>query len=356
MGKKAGDQASEVGKVKSTRPMTLKELAEVVGLTPGTLSVVLNNTHRASTIPEETKQRIFKAARDHNYRPNYFARSLRANRSFTIGVIAAELSDGYCSMILNGIASGSIKQGYSYLNTNHLHQPELLAQSSQMLIQRQVEGIITIDTKFHFECDLPIVSIAGHEEIDGVTNIVLDHQRAAELGIGHLVELGHRQIAVIKGQDFSSDSQIRWEAIAQAAADREVPIDEDLVVQLEGINPSPEVGYVAVKKLLAKGHFFTAIFAFNDISAIGAISALQEAGLRVPTDISIIGFDDIYIAPYNHPSLTTIRQPLFEMGELATQTLLKRILVSDNDEEDVPKFLTVEPELIVRNSTAKAKE
>src|SRR5947208_8462494 len=109
--KKAEAQLSDAGMANSGRGVTLKELADAIGLTPGTLSVVLNNTHRASTIPKETKERIFKAAKDFNYRPNYFARSLRANRSFTIGVIAAELSDGYCAMILNGIESASVEQG-----------------------------------------------------------------------------------------------------------------------------------------------------------------------------------------------------------------------------------------------------
>lgn len=352
--KKAGDQISDIGIAGSGRGVTLKELADAIGLTPGTLSVVLNNTSRASTIPEETRQRIFKAAKDYNYRPNYFARSLRANRSFTIGVIAAELSDGYCAMILNGIESASIEQGYFYLNTSHLHREDLLQHNSQMLIQRQVEGIITIDTPIRFECDLPIVSIAGHEEIEGVTNVILNHQRAAELGIDHLYSLGHRKIAVIKGQDFSSDSKVRWETIAQAAQNRGIAIDEKLTAVLEGVNPSPEIGYIATKKLLAGGRDFTAIFAFNDISAIGAIRALEEAGLRVPSDVSVLGFDNIHIAAYHHPSLTTIRQPLIEMGKLSAQILIKNLSRLEN-QEAIPKIEMVEPELIVRDSTAIAK-
>lgn len=356
MAKKNEKKNGVTGKtIPPKRGTSLKELAAYTGLSQGTLSVVLNNTDRASTIPQETKERILKAAKELNYRPNYFARSLRANRSFTIGVIAAELSDGYCAMVLNGIESGSTEQGYFYLNTNHLHREDLLHHNSQMLIQRQVEGIITIDTPIHFECHLPIVSIAGHEEIEGVTNVILDHQRAAELGIGHLVELGHRRIAVIKGQDFSADTQIRWETIAQAALEKGVPINKKLVVQLEGINPSPEVGYIATQKLLAKNEPFTAIFAFNDISAIGAIRALQESGLRVPEDVSVVGFDNIHIAAYNYPSLTTVRQPLFEMGKLAVQTLLKNFALFEKD-EPVSQTVTVEPDLIVRNSTAKVND
>ena len=337
---------------RSEKGVTLKELAAAVGLTPGTVSVVLNNTNRAKTIPQTTKDRIWQAAKDLGYRPHYFARSLRANRSFTIGVIAAELSDGYCAMILNGVESASTQQGYFYLNTSHLHRQELLSHNSQMLIERQVEGIITIDTKIRFETHLPVVAVAGHEEIPGVTNVVINHQTAAELGIEHLFSLGHRKIALIKGQEFSSDTQIRFETIIAAAAKRGIIIDENLIVQLEGINPSPEVGYKAVNKLLAKTRDFTAIFSFNDMSAIGAIRALQDAGMRVPEDISVVGFDNIYFAEFNSPSLTTIRQPLFEMGELAATTLLKR-LSKVNDGEDIPQTLSVEPELIVRSSTSR---
>ena len=352
--RKKEDKISLNGSNSPGRGVTLKELASIVGLSPGTLSVVLNNTSRANTIPQKTRDRIHQAAKDFDYRPHYFARSLRANRSFTIGVIAAELSDGYCAMILNGVESAASRQGYFYLNTNHLHRDDLIKNNSQMLIERQVEGLITIDTPIHFETKLPIVAVAGHEDIDGVTNVILNHQTAAELGIEHLYSLGHRKIALIKGQEFSIDTRTRYEAIVEAAAKRGITIDETRTVQLEGINPSPEVGFIAANKLLAKTSDFTALFAFNDMSAIGAIRAFQAKGLRVPEDISVIGFDNIYFAEFNDPSLTTIRQPLFEMGELAAQTLLKQLGQSAKSEKP-PQNLSVEPELIVRNSTAPVK-
>lgn len=348
-----GDQTAN-GETDSERGVTLKELSTIIGLSPGTVSVVLNNTIRANTIPQKTKDKILQAAKDYGYRPHYFARSLRANRSFTIGVITAELSNEYCAMILNGVESASTQQGYFYLNTSHLHRPDLLTHNSQMLIERQVEGIITIDTKVSFKTNLPIVAVAGHDEVPGVTNVVLNHQKAAELGIDHLYSLGHRKIAIIKGQDFSSDTKIRFDAITEAAKKRGITIDESRVTQLEGINPSPGVGYIAINKLLAKTSDFTAIFAFNDMSAIGAIRALQDAGFRVPEDISIVGFDNIHFAEFNSPPITTIRQPLFEMGELAAQILLKKLSKSNNGEE-FPPTLYIEPELIVRKSTAPVK-
>lgn len=337
------------------RGVNLKQLAGHLGLSPGTISVVLNNTPRANTIPQETKSRILEAAKKFNYRPHYFARSLRANQSFTIGVLVSELTGGYCAIVLNGIEDALTQKGYFYLATSHFHRDDLLEHNPQMLIERQVDGIIAVDTQIRFQTDLPVVTVAGHEEIEGVTNVVLDHQTAAELGLEHLFQLGHRQIAFIKGQDFSTDTAVRWETINEAAQKRGIAVDSKLMVQLEGDIGTPEIGYIAAKKILATGAPFTALFAFNDVSAIGAIRALQEAGLRVPEDVSVMGFDDIYAAAFHNPALTTIRQPLFEMGKLAGQTLLASISKTVSREE-IPQTLTVEPELVIRNSTAMAKK
>lgn len=336
----------------SQRNISLKELAAHLGLSITSLSLVLNDKPGASAIPQETKDRIFEAAEKFNYKPNYFARSLRAKRSFTLGVIVPELSDGYSAMVLNGVEAALSQESFSYLTTSHLHRDDLLTKNPQMLLERQVEGIIAVDTKVLFRTDLPVVTVSGHDQIRGVTNVVLNHQHAAELGVGHLFTLGHRQIAFIKGQDFSSDTEIRWETLMEAAQKRGIKIDSKLMVQLEGDLPSPEIGYVAAKKLLSNNKPFTALFAFNDISAMGAIYALQEAGLRVPEDVSVVGFDDIYSARFNNPPLTTIRQPLFEMGKIAAQTVLKQLASKENPDEEIPQTLTVEPELIVRKSTA----
>lgn len=335
----------------NSRGISLKELAAHLGLSPTSLSIVLNDSPAASSIPQETKDRIFKAAEKFNYRPNYFARSLRAQRSFTFGVLVPELSEGYSAMVLNGVESVLSKEGYFYLTASHMHREDLLKHHPQMLLERQVEGIIAVDTPIRFKPTLPVVSVSGHDDENGVTNIVLNHNSAAKLGIEHLYNLGHRKIAFIKGQDFSSDTEIRWETIKQAAKQRGIKIDDDLVVQLEGDMPSPEIGYIAAQKLIAKNKKFTALFAFNDISAIGAIRALNEIGSRVPEDVSVLGFDDIYAAEFYNPALTTIRQPLFEMGSLAARTLLEK-LTKESDGKIV-EILTVEPELIIRQSTAE---
>lgn len=331
--------------------VSLKQLAKHLGLSPTTLSIVLNESPKADAIPEETKARIFEAARKLNYRPNYLARSFRVQKTDTIGVIVPELSDGYSAMVLNGVEAALSGAGYFYLTASHLHRTDRLEKLPQMLLERQVEGIIAVDTPIRFEPLIPVVNVSGHEQIRGVTNVVLNHSHAAELGIGHLYNLGHRRIAVIKGQEFSSDTAERWETILEAARKRDIPIDPRLTVQLEGDSPSPEVGYAAMKTLLARGEDFTAVFAFNDISAIGAIRALEEMGLRVPADVSVLGFDDIYAAAFHNPALTTIRQPLFEMGRLAAETLLRQL--SEGRETDRADIVSVEPTLIVRQSTAR---
>ena len=330
--------------------VSLKDLAAHLGLSTTTLSMVLNESPTSNSIPQETKDRIFNAAKEMNYRPNYLARSLRVQRTHTLGVLVPELSDGYSAMVLNGVEAVLEKADYFYLTASHLHREDLLKKHPQMLLERQVEGLIAVDTPIRFEPSLPVVTVSGQDEIKGVTNVILNHQHAAELGIKHLYDLGHRKIAVIKGQDFSSDTNIRWKTIAEAAQKRGIPISSKLCVQLEGDSPSPEIGYLAMKKILSSGEKFTAVFSFNDISAIGAIRALEESGLRTPFDVSVLGFDDIYTAAFHNPALTTIRQPLFEMGSLAAQTLLDK--VNKNKQIEHQPVLSVEPTLIVRNSTA----
>lgn len=330
--------------------VSLKQLAKYVELSTTTLSLVLNESPNASSIPQETKDRIFAAASKLNYRPNHIARSLRAQRTHTLGIIVSEVSDNYSAIVLNGIEAVLSTRGYLYLLASHLHRDDLLESHLQILLERQVEGLIAVNSVISFPLPLPVVNISGHKEVEGVTNVILNHQHAAELGVGHLFDLGHRKIAVIKGQAFSADTTVRWETIAAAAQNRGIPIKEKLLVQLEGDMRSPEVGYAAMKKLLSFGEKFTAVFAFNDVSAIGAIRALQESGSRVPEDVSVLGFDDIYAAEFHNPALTTIRQPLFEMGKLAAETLLET-LKGDFDAAQ-PKVLTVEPEIIVRRSTA----
>jgi DNA-binding LacI/PurR family transcriptional regulator len=349
--KRAGGEAKDGS---ASRPsVSLKELAAHLGLSPSTLSLVLNDSPVANSIPQETKDRIFEAARGLGYRPNFLARSLRTQRSYTLGVLVPEISGGYTAEVLNGIEEHLLGEGYFYIVACHRHKPDLLEEYPKLFLDRRVDGIIAVDTPCKQAVPLPVAAVSGHQDVKGVTNIVLDHRKAAHLALQYLSKLGHRRIAFIKGQVFSSDTQVRWDSISEVARQMGLVIRPRLVAQLEGNSPSPEPGYIAAQKLLASGEEFTALFAFNDISAIGAIRAFREAGRRVPEDLSVIGFDDIDSAAFHNPALTTIRQPLWEMGRLAAETLLKR--VAGGPDAAYPELLTVEPELVVRGSSARAR-
>jgi LacI family transcriptional regulator len=195
------------------------------------------------------------------------------------------------------------------------------------------------------------VNISGHTRLPGVTNVILDHDLAARLALQHLVDLGHRRIAFIKGQPFSSDAEVRWQAIQKMAGRFAIPVRPELTVQLQENTFSPVVGYPLTHQLLSRSTDFTALLAYNDLSAIGAIRAIRERGLRVPEDISVVGFDDIASAAFQNPSLTTVRQPLRMMGTTAARILLERL----NGGKD-PEEVIVKPEFVVRESTCAPRD
>jgi len=327
--------------------VTLKTIAQHLGLTPGTVSAALNNSPAARSIPEHTKNRIIEAAKALNYRPNFFARTLRLRRTYTIGVIAEEIGDVYGAMVISGIEEYLRKNDYFFLTVIHRHDPKLLQTYAQMLLTRGVEGFITTDTSLTEKWALPTVAVAGHQRVEGVTNIVLDHRRAVRLALEHLKSLGHERIAFMKGQTLSSDSADRWSAICEVAQELKICVRPELTVQLEGLDSTPAIGYPFAKQLLARKQPFTALFAYNDISAIGSMWAFHEAGLRIPQDVSIVGFDDIPGAAFANPGLTTVRQPLQRMGQIAAQTVVDLI---EGRGEYVPD-IAIEPEFVVRKST-----
>lgn len=346
MGKRTRDENQPSG------PVSLKTLAAYLNLDPTTVSVVLNQVPGRS-IPEATRERIRKAAVKFNYQPSFLARSLRNRRTMTIGILVPVLADGYHAEVMTGIGDSLLEAKYFYFIAHHRHRADLIEQYPRMLISRGAEGLITIDTNLKDKLPLPVVAIAGHRRVNGVTNVVLDHYRAAELSLGHLYDLGHRTIAFMRGQPYSSDSDARWQGIVEVAKNLGLKIRPELTIQLQKDLTSPELGYPVVKQLLARHRSFTAFLSFNDIAAIGCIRALHDVGLRVPQDVSVVGFDDIKEAAFQTPSLTTIRQPLHQMGALAVQTLLQQLLSSGN--RDFSQ-IAVAPELIIRESTGAARK
>ena len=347
MGKRKSDDS------RRDAPVSLKTLAAYLNLDPTTISVVLNQVPGRS-IPEATRERIRKAALKFNYEPSFLARSLRNRRTMTIGILVPVLADGYHAEVMTGIGDRLLEEKYFYFIAHHRHRPDLIEQYPRMLISRGAEGLIAIDTNLPHKLPLPVVAIAGHRRVSGVTNVVLDHRRAAELSLRHLYDLGHRKIAFMRGQPYSSDSDCQ---VASASSrwrkDLGLSIRPELTIQLEKDLTSPELGYPVVEQLLAHHRSFTAVLSFNDVAAIGCIRALHDFGSRVPQDVSVVGFDDIKEAAFQTPSLTTIRQPLHQMGELAVQLLLQQLRSA---ETTTPPQVAVEPELIVRESTGPSRQ
>ena len=344
--------------VKPGQPVTLKMLALRLGLSPASVSLVINDAPGAQSIPAKTQDRIRAAAQEMGYRPNQLARSLRSRRSYTVGILVPEVSEGYGASVLSGADAHLVQEGYFFLVASHRNRPERLDEYFRMLMDRAVEGFLLINTPLEKAPPLPTVVVAGHRRLPDVTNVVIDHDRAALLALTHLAELGHKRVAFFKGHKSSADTEYRWGSILKAAKQLRLEIHPELTLQLEGqslggsFTPDQayEEGYVFGRKLLDRGVPFTALFAFNDISAIGAMRAFREAGRQVPGEVSVVGFDDIQSAAFQNPGLTTVRQPLGEMGEIAARTLLRRLA----GEAPSGPEITVSPQLIVRESTGPA--
>jgi len=353
-------------KGKSTTPpghVNLKMLAEHLELSQTTVSLVLNNSPSAKSIPQETRARVVEAAQRLNYRPNYFARSLRQSRSMSVGVLAPDLSEGYFTRVMSGVVEELSSAHYFYFTACHDWKKDLIDQYPRMLVERSVDGFLLLNTPAEeISVPVPVVAISAHIANENVTNIVLDHHAAVESALVHLFELGHRNIAFMRGPRAIPDSEFRWDAIQTVTNEMGLRINPDHVIRIDtagwsmktGYHPmAPEIGFKPMQALLEKSREFTAIFCFNDIAAIGAIRALKDAGLSVPGDVSVVGFDDILSAAYATPSLTTVRQPLFEMGKRGAEILLHRIA---DREKEYPSDIVMAPELVIRESTGPARK
>ncbi|MGH9606418.1 MAG: LacI family DNA-binding transcriptional regulator [Terracidiphilus sp.] len=341
--------------------VNLRALAEYLELSQTTVSLVLNDSPSARSIPQDTRNRVTEAASRLNYRPNYFARSLRQSRSMSVGVLAPDLSEGYFTRVMSGVVEELTAAHYFYFTACHDWKRDLIEAYPRMLVERAVDGFLFLNTQAaDVAVRVPVVAISAHIAAPGVTNIVLDHHAAVRQALEHLYANGHRRIAFMRGPRAIPDSEFRWEAIQQVARELAIRLDSNLVIRIDsagwsaktGQHPmAPEIGHKPMQALLERTRDFTAVFCFNDISAIGAIRALKDAGLAVPGDVSVVGFDDILSAAYSTPSLTTVRQPLLEMGKRGAQVLLERIA---DREKAFPSEIVMAPELVIRESTGPA--
>jgi LacI family transcriptional regulator len=328
--------------------ISLRTLGEYLNLSPATISLVLNNAPGVRSIPQETRDRVKAAAVKFDYRPSFYARSLRKRQTFTVGVLVQRLNDIYTGQVLSGIEECLIEEGYFHLTVSHRHNPDLMEEYPRLLMDRSVEGFILIDTTLEHSWNLPVVVVAGHRKIEGVTNVVLDQRRAAELILHHLYDLGHRKIAFMRGGSHSSDADDRWECLMAVASELNLEVPPELQVKLGKLIETPEMCYKPATELIDRGGDFTAVVCYNDVGAIGTIRALIDRGIRVPEDVSVVGFDDIESAAFHNPRLTTIHQSLNQMGIEAARILLQRI----RGQAEFPEPVAVEPQMVIRESTA----
>lgn len=332
----------------------LKMLSQHLGLSHTTISLVLNDAPHAQRLSPATRDRVRKAAEEFGYKPNYFARSLSGKRSKMVGVLAPDFGEGYDSLVLSGIERCLLRNGYMYFVSSHLWSEDVLRRSLDALQERGAEGLLLLNTPYHPSRRLPAVSVGSALGVTDVPAVTIDNDHGMRLTFQHLVGLGHTKFAVLKGHEYSADTEFRWEATMRVAEECGVHLDSRLVAQLERIDMeatgSIEEGYLCAETLLRKRIPFTALICFNDMSACGAMNAVRDFGLRVPEDVSVMGFDDISLAKVVYPALTTIRQPLQEMGQLAAERLIALI-----EKSSIPaNSLCVQPVLVVRASTAPA--
>jgi LacI family transcriptional regulator len=350
-----------VGQRKSGH-VTLLDIARASGFSVSTVSIVLSEAPLSQNVAVTTRARIRTIARQLGYHPDAYARSLRRRSTQTIGILAFDLSDPFCIPIMRGIQDGLHAAGYLPLVMDAQTQRKLFDNYLHMSLERRAEGVIVIASWVFEEANLlgdirknnvPILIVGRDLAARGISSILVDNEAGGALAMQHLAELGHRRVAVIRGPQEMCDSEPRWAGIRMAAAQTGVQIDERLVFQLPGLSDPIsgfEGGVSIAKAMLATGVAFTAVLAFDDMTALGVVRGLRQAGLRVPEDCSVMGFDDVLPAEVATPAITTIRQPLRGMGLEAARRVLEEIRKSPEKQGRAMLHQT-SPELVVRMST-----
>ena len=349
---------------KSRRALvTMRDVAKATGFSPATVSIVLNNAPLARYIAPGTRKKIEETAKRLGYRPNAMARFLRSKRSQSIGVMLFDVTDPFCTPILRGIENALYPLGYLPIFADAHNQHERFERYLEMLLERHVDGLIVVANwlfvDIHVLADLnkaevPTVTIGWEIPGNRVSFAMVDNEAGGRLAVEHLYQLGHRRIAIIRGPKRLIDSAPRRRGIQKFAQSAKLEIDPALVLQLPDVfdaNASFEHGYRLTEELLQKKKKFTALLAFDDLTALGAIRALAKAGVSVPEQCSVIGFDDVAISGLSAPALTTVRQPLETMGSAAVSVVMEAIKASHENREWTAVAQKLHPELVIRDST-----
>jgi LacI family transcriptional regulator len=341
--------------------VTLQDVARRSGFSPSTVSIVLSEAPLSRYVAAQTKEHIRKAAENLGYRPDIFARSLRSRRSNTIGVLVFDISDPFCVLILRGLEKAMQGTRWMPILMDAHNERDQFERYVDLLLERRIEGLIVVANWLFDEGGLlektsresmPTVVVGRDVSEQHLGSVIVDNETGGYEAIKHLYSLGHRRIALIRGPEKLIDSSRRWQGIERFARESGWTIDTRLVRQLpDALDPiSPfDGGLQLTTELLAGRQKFTALLAFDDLTALGALRALAQAGLSAPRDCSIVGFDDVPLAALSTPGITTIRQPMEEMGAAAARRVLKAL--ADGEDLD-PGLEMLPPVLVLRDSTA----
>lgn len=351
------------GKSNSTR-VTLLDVAHKSGFSPSTVSIVLSEAPLSRYVAADTKEHIRKTAQLLGYRPDVFAQSLRSRRSNTVGVLVYDISDPFCMLILRGIEKAFMPTAFLPILMDAQNERKQFERYLDMLMERRVEGLVIVANWLFDEGgllakikkeSLPTVVVGRDLSHKRVGSVIVDNEAGGYEAMKHLYTLGHRQIAIIRGPETMSDSTRRWDGIRKFAAEAGLKLDSRRIRQLTGaVDPISgfEGGIHLTNELIKARLKFTALLAFDDLTALGALRALASAGRSAPHDCSIIGFDDVPFAALSTPGLTTIRQPMEEMGSVAADRVLE-ILRTDDGAKASRDLQLLPPSLVVRDSTSE---
>lgn len=331
--------------------VSIKDIALIAQVSHPTVSRALR---KSPLVNPETAEKIRAIAGQMGYRPSAVARSLVNKKTNTIGVVVTTIADPFNGEVVSGIEEAAHEHGFSLFLANSNADPEREIKVVHSFHERRVDGIIVTSSRVGAlympllgELNVPTVLINNQHPSEFVHSVMIDNVSASREATQHLIQLGHKRIAYIGDQfGFESDAE-RLTGYRQALTDARVRFVSELIVQGNG---KAEGGMEAMSKLLSLAKPPTAVFCYNDMSAIGAMRVAYDRGLSVPEDISIVGFDDLSIASFTRPLLTTIRQPKLQMGRLAMETLLQ--LLSGAQAQNSVKL---KGELVVRKSTAPPK-
>lgn len=327
----------------------MRDVAKRAGVSVSTVSHVINNTRSVS---QGSRQRVEQAMEELGYKPNALARSLRRRKTNTLGMIVPDSANPFFAEVARAIEDASFAQNYIVILCNSEGDLEKQQTYTNVLIENRVAGILFVAAGVSTELvnelgqrGVPLVIV--DREVPGVEvdTVLTDHAQGGCLATQHLVDLGHRRIACIAGNSEVSPSAERVNGYRRTLEKNGITFDESLVIKGDF---QYESGYEATRQLLSLERSPSAIFACNDLMAVGCISAARELGMHVPSDLSVVGFDDVRLASFTNPPLTTIVQPKVEIGALATQMLLERLV----DQEAPPRFKRLDTKLCVRRSTA----